>query len=523
MTMDLGARGLAEEYLTDVAYVRHFCDDLSPTNLRLVAALNGFAQPPSDDFDYCELGAGNGDTTVALAAAYPRSRFVGVDFNQEHVDFANGLARRGELENLRFLKRDFEALDSRELPDFDFICANGVLSWVAPAKWKAVVDFAYQKLKPGGLFYVSYNALPGWAPIEPLRRLLVDATRDVKGGSLERARQGIHFAQLLSVGGAAYFAGNPAAKKMLDTMLGGGLPYVVHEYFHAHWRTMYFSDVAREMAESGIHYIGQLPLYLNYRDLTIAPQLLELFKMIDDRIIFEGLKDYVINEYFRRDVYILGQLPRSPETTRAYLDEARFGSLVGESEIRREAKLPHYTLKLSGPIFDALIPALTHRTRTVAELAADPALASFGIDTIRDSVRNLLLCGQIVPMPRESVASKVNGGARHRVVLAYNRAILEQPISAKMPFILASPVAGTGITVTLLEAIVIRALTEADPEGRHDWIDALIDADPLEMRVAGKTITDASEQKRVLREELAKFEGEKLAKLVELGILDSVR
>ena len=57
----------APEYLTDVAYLRTFSGDLSPTTLRLVAALNGFAPPPARDFDYAELGAGNGDTTAALA------------------------------------------------------------------------------------------------------------------------------------------------------------------------------------------------------------------------------------------------------------------------------------------------------------------------------------------------------------------------------------------------------------------------------------------------------------------------
>ena len=523
MTIDRGAKAVTEEYVTDVAYVRHFCDDLSPTHLRFVAALNGFQAPPADDFDYCELGCGNGDTTTTLAAAYPRSRFIGVDLNEEHIAFANGLASRGELDNVRFLERDFEKLDGRDLPDFDFICANGVLSWVAPNKWKAVVDFAYQKLKPGGLFYVSYNALPGWAPIEPLRRLLVDATRDVKGGSIERARQGIHFAQLLSAGGAAFFNGNPAAKKMLDTMLGGGLPYVAHEYFHAHWRSMYFNEVAREMSESGLHYIGQLPLYLNYRDLTIPPALLPLFKLIEDRLIFEGLKDYVVNEYFRRDVYVLGQLPRSEETTRAYMDATRFGALVPGSEIRREARLPHYTLKFAGPIFDALIPALAKRARTVPELAADPALATFGIDTIRDSVRNLALCGQIAPMPAPSVVSSASGDDLYRVPLVYNRRILQQPLSPKAPFVLASTVAGTGVTLTMLEVIVLRALTEAEASMRSAWIHALIANDPLQMQVSGTAIVELAEQKRVIHDELGKFCSAKLPKLVELGILEPVR
>ncbi|HEX3342937.1 MAG TPA: class I SAM-dependent methyltransferase, partial [Polyangiaceae bacterium] len=120
-------------YLRDVAYVRQFSKQLAPLALRAAAALNGFAPPPAEDFDYCELGCGTGDTVSTLAAAYPRGRFVGVDFNPEHVAFARALAERGGLANVRFLERDFAHLSREALPAFDYVCAHGVLSWVAPA------------------------------------------------------------------------------------------------------------------------------------------------------------------------------------------------------------------------------------------------------------------------------------------------------------------------------------------------------------------------------------------------------
>src|ERR1700729_2623003 len=102
--------GGGEEYLREVPYVRQFARELSPPLLRAAAALNGFTPPPADDFDYCELGCGTGDTTNTLAAAHPNARFVGVDFNAEHVAFARGLAERGGLANVRFLERDFAEL-----------------------------------------------------------------------------------------------------------------------------------------------------------------------------------------------------------------------------------------------------------------------------------------------------------------------------------------------------------------------------------------------------------------------------
>src|SRR3984957_17982507 len=152
-----------EEYVTDVPYLRAFVRDLSPLMLRLVAALNGFPAPLGDDFAYCELGSAHGDTTATLAAAFPRARFIGVDINPEHIASGDRLASGGGLANVRFLERDFADLAGEDAPELDFVTAHGVLSWVGPAKRKALLDFASAKLKRGGLLYVSYNALPGGA------------------------------------------------------------------------------------------------------------------------------------------------------------------------------------------------------------------------------------------------------------------------------------------------------------------------------------------------------------------------
>src|SRR5262249_32605073 len=161
-------------------------------------------------------------------------------------------------------------------------------------KRRALVDFAARRLKPGGLLTVSYNALPGWAAVEPLRRLMLDSASGVQGSSLDRARHGLAAAKALHDAGAGYVASNPAATSILETRTKAGLPYVAQEYFHAHWCPMYFADVAKEMAEGGLYFIGALPPYLNYRDLTVPPSLAGLFKGVGNRILFESLKDYAV-------------------------------------------------------------------------------------------------------------------------------------------------------------------------------------------------------------------------------------
>ncbi len=513
-----------QEYVIDVAYLRNFVDDLGPARLRLVAALNGFTPPPADGFDYCEIGSGQGDTMATLAAAYPGSRFLGVDINADHIAFAEGLARKGGLSNARFLEGDFEDLPRDALPDFDFVTTHGVFSWISPAKRRAFIDFATSKLKPGGLLFVSYNALPGWAPVEPLRRLMLDSASSVTGNSLDRARQGLQAAKLLGDAGAEYFTANPAVQSVLDTMVKNGLHYVAHEYFHAHFTPMYFADAAREMAERELYFIGQIPLHLNYRDLALPPPLVALLSSIENRVVFESIKDFALNESFRRDVFIKGKAGCSPALTRGYVERTRFGPVVTAGRIAREAKLPHYTLRFTGALFDALIPALSESAATVDELAQRPDLAPFGAAQIRDALLRLLLGDQISPMSAPSLPSRVGAAPAagiYRVPLPYNRMIMEQRFSDKSPIVLASRVAGTGIVVSVLQAVVIRArLTEVEPADRQAWLRRYVERSQLRLRDGDRVVTDVTEQARLLSQEMARFCAERLPELLRLGGLE---
>jgi SAM-dependent methyltransferase len=519
MTTDAQAEARSPEYVTDVTYIRNFVDDLAPPRLRLAAALNGFSPPPADTFAYCELGCGNGDTLATLAAAHPRAELVGVDVNPEHTAFAAGLASRGELGNVRFIADDLEDLDARtELPDFDYVGAHGVLSWVGPAKRRALVALAARKLKPGGLLTVSYNALPGWAAIEPLRRLLLDTASGAAGNSLDRARHGLAAARLLAEAGAEYFITNPAARTMLETASRAGLAYVAHEYFHAHWSPMYFADVAREMAAAGLYFIGALPPYLNYKDLAVPPAVAKVLAGVDNRIVLESMRDFATNEFFRRDVYVKGQVPCSPATTHAYFEETPFGAPGG---IKREVRLPHYTLQFAGPIFDALVPLLVASSSTVAELARRPELAPYGAAKIRDALLRLSLGDQILPMARSTPPVAPSSSGLYRVPLAWNRNLLEQRLSHKNLIVLASPLSGTGHVVPMLQAVCLRLLTAVEPAARPAWIRAFVADNPLKLLDGERPVTDRAEQARVLEGQLAEFTVKKLPELQRLGIVEA--
>lgn len=441
-------------YVTGVTYLRGFRGDLSPARLRMCAALNGFAPPSKDEFDYCEVGCGFGDTTLALAAAYPRARFVGIDLNPDHVEAANAGARAGELGNVRFVANDFEA-EAAELPMFDYVAAHGVLSWIAPAKRKSLAAFASSKLKPGGLAYFGYNALPGWAAVEPLRQLIVARAEAVPDDPLEGARRGLDLAKALHASGARYFERNPSAADMLATIEKAGPTYVVHEYLNAQWLPMYFAQVAAEMAACELFFVGQLPLHLNFRDLCIPGPAQPLFAAIADRLAYEGLKDFALNTFFREDVFVKGAPGRSDATSRAWLMETPFGMSGDEPPWTGEAQLPNHLLRFRGPIFDALVGALREGAKTIPTLLARSDLKGVPEERVREALLHMLIGGAIAPFAEETHAT--TPPPEWRVASAYNRHVVERAASSDTPAVLASRALGNGVRLTKPDIVALAA------------------------------------------------------------------
>jgi SAM-dependent methyltransferase len=502
----------AAAYVADVPYVRQFCAELNPSLLRAAAALSGCPPPPGDAFDFCEVGPGLGDTLATLAAAYPRGRFVGVDVNPVHVASARGLAARGALANVRFLEGDFEDLRDGELPALDYVCAHGLLTWIAPAKRRALFAMAAARLKPGGLFYVSYNALPGWAAVEPLRRFMLDAET--------RVRHALAEARALRDARAEYFVANPSASEILATMLEMGVPYVAHEFFGPYWEPLYFADVAGEATEHDLRFVGQVPLHLNYRNLAVTPALGEAFRSITDRRALERVNGFAKNEFFRRDVYVKGAVARPEDTTRAYLDTTLFGTLVPADDVKRDCPLPSGSLAFAGPLFEALIAAIASRGATIGELARAPSLEFYGDQAVRQAVLQLAMGKDVIPMALPSRRAEAPG-SRHRVPSAFNRAILAQPLSPRHKAVLASPVAGTGVGLSMLHAVALRALTEPPPDQRDAWVRAFVAANPLRLVDHGHPVVDKDDVARLMKTHIDAFRATRLPKLVELGVVDA--
>jgi hypothetical protein len=281
---------------------------------------------------------------------------------------------------------------------------------------------------------------------------------------------------------------------------------------------MYFAQVAAEMAAHDLYFVGELPLYLNYRDLAVPESLAPVFAGVADRITFESLKDFAVNESFRRDVYVKGKPARADVATRDYLDTTFFGRLGEDGPFQRDVRLPHHTLHYAGPVFDALIPAIDRGASTVASLAARPELLGFGLPRVRDAVQRLLLSDQVTPMLAPTQARAREAGERLVIPSPYNRWVLHNGKSNEAPVVLASTATGNGIELAAVEAVAMVLLVDFSAEDRARRVSELCSGE-LRLAVKGRPVDSREERERVLLGEIERFSSKWLAKLLELGVL----
>lgn len=116
--------------------------------LPLVPGLEGRL---AEGISVLDVGCGKGLAILALAKAFPKSRFVGIDLCEPPLAEARALATQQRLSNVLFIAQDAELLSDRQ--KFDFITTfDAVHDQARPDK---VLASIYQALRHGGTYLMQ--------------------------------------------------------------------------------------------------------------------------------------------------------------------------------------------------------------------------------------------------------------------------------------------------------------------------------------------------------------------------------
>ncbi len=437
-------------YVADTTYADRFHRELSPSWLNYVAAVTGAAAPRAIDapFTYLDLGAGFARSTIVNAGAFPHAEFHACDFNPAHVEAAERYRARLGITNVHLHRADFRELLSRDLPRFDFIVLHGVYSWVDSAARATIRRIIAEKLQQGGIVYVSYNCLPGWSAEAPLRKLLVELARAESGSHDQRAKNAAGVLRRFSAGGFKYAQENPGVTDAIDSIAEAPGDYLAHEYLNDTWELYYSVDVADDMAEAGLRYVGSASLPYNHPVLTIDKRAAEVVVGLSSPRLQQLAADYASNQRFRRDVFVGAGAPKPDAQSAAdSLERVVVGCADDPDQIGAEVTIPRGKMSFNDDFIRGLRRVMTAGPASLGEIARHLGGQGRSPVEIKQNLIFLVASGALMPF-----ATKLAASGSARIASETVTRALELIVETDVPAVVPCACAGNGVSVSVAEA-----------------------------------------------------------------------
>jgi SAM-dependent methyltransferase len=372
-------------YVTDVAYVPGYYPFMAPAAIRYIASMHGvLSKPATAGYRYLELGCGFGETLLTLAAANPDAHFIGIDFLPEHVNHIRATAATAALDNVDVYCCDFADVPSN-LAEFDFITMHGVWSWVSPELRQTILRLIEQNLAAHGLIQVSYNCLPGWSSLLPVRAMIHHFASAAEGNSIERGQAALRLVKRMRTADVPLFHDQPLAAELVDKLCSTDPRYIPHEYLNEHWRAFDAGEVIQSFEDAGFAYAGRLPFSRNHWQLIAPPAFVDQFVNQDARSC-ELRKDFHANTMFRWDIYARTAPRRVTPAQRAEQTSDLFFRVISDAKLPHVVSMSNREVALAGPPHDLMLEVMGERSWSLGSLLDHPRLADIPPETLVEAV-----------------------------------------------------------------------------------------------------------------------------------------
>ena len=496
-----------EGYVTDIDYTYDHYRELEPLRAQFVMAYAGVLTKKLDTA--CELGFGQG-ISLNINAAGTEIAWFGTDFNPSQVSNAKHLSSHYDADPF-ICDDDFASFAKRDnLPKFDFISLHGIWSWISDQNRNTIAEFIRTKLNVGGIVYLSYNTLPGWNQMVPIRNLMMDvmdATTSPKDLSNTRVVDTLEEMDKFSKLNPRYLLTNPQGKNKLEQLSDLNKNYVAHEYFNRDWKAMNFSDVSQTVRNSKIQYVASANLLENLSVLNFTPDQDEYLRSVKNIGLKETLRDYILNQTFRKDYWVKGGVDLSATERLEALDE--FHVIAARSLKTFDYKLKcnigeaNLTEEIYKPIIDLMSDYKPLSIKEVRSKLSNDGLLN--TQKVLEAIY-ILVGNNTLLLAYDFEHGKRN--AKHTKNL--NNALIKKSVDATYVNYLVSPLTGSGIPVGRIEQIFLH-LHMQKVENENELalgVQKILEQRGQTLTLEGAAIPHGAELKAALLVQAKKFKSE---------------
>lgn len=504
-------------YVADIGYTFGYYAELNPLRIKLAFLNAGLACPEIGTA--CELGFGQG-MSANLHAAASIVQWHGTDFNPSQAGFAQELATISGSGAKLYDDAFADFAQRSDLPDFDYISIHGIWSWISDANRAVIVEFIRRKLKVGGVLYISYNTLPGWASFAPMRHLMTEHAEIIGAeghGIVNRINGALEFTERLLATNPCFLRANPLVAERIKKAKEQNRHYLAHEYFNRDWHPMHFGTMAEWLAPAKVSYACPVHYVDHIDTVNLTEEQQAFLTEISDAVFRETVRDFMVNQQFRRDYWVKG---------------ARTLSMLEQAEALRQQKVllithrPDVALKVTGalgeanmneavynPILDFLAD---HKPKTFGQIELAMKEKNIVFAQVREAFLLLSGAGHLCAVQDETITAKVR---KHTDRL--NSYLMHKSRGSNDIGYLASPVSGGGFSVGRFQQIFLLALQKGKKQpaecAQFAW--DLLSIQGQRLLKAGNALETPEENLAALTTQATEFVEKQLPILRALGIV----
>ena len=306
-----------------------------------------------------------------------------------------------------------------------------------------------------------------------------------------------------------FFTPSPSLDLRLTQIQSASRTYLAHEYFNTHWTPFYHADVVRDMAEAKLSFVAPASYLEHFEFLQLAESSLQILAEIQEPVLRETVKDFLTNAVFRKDIFTRGRMAIPLSEQRATLATKRFVLATPRADIMLKIRFPIGEINLLPEIYNPVLDELAKGPRTLAELFA-ALVPGVPQERVQKAVLVLMASGSVLLAPTGLTEQ------RKAATDQFNSVVIDRASQSDELQFLASPVAGTGIFVELLDRLFLSALKKNEDPVAFAW--EAIRARNQVLLKAGKPLTTPEENLQEIKERLAVFTEKRLPRLQKLGI-----
>jgi hypothetical protein len=273
-------------------------------------------------------------------------------------------------------------------------------------------------------------------------------------GIVNRVNGALEFAEKLLATNPTYARVNPQVSERMTKLKGHDRNYLAHEYFNRDWHPMHFATMAEWLEQAKLSYACSAH-YLDHIDaVNFSAEQLTLLKSIDDAGFRETVRDFMVNQQFRRDYWVKGARKLSPlEQAEAF--RAQKVVLVqprADVSLKVNGAIGEATLQdaVYSPILDTLAD---HKARALSQI--EQVVKGVTYTQLTQAVMVLIGAGSLVAVQDEATIPKAK-----KYTDKLNAYLIDKARGSGDFSYLASPVTGGGFTVGRFQQMFLLAISQ---------------------------------------------------------------